>query len=374
MTFRGSTTLLHKFIDLINNINPAIQFTVQHTTLPGDESPECGCPALSRIPFLDCEVRLEQGKLITDLYRKPTDRNQYLMTSSCHPNACFTSIPRSLALRCVRICSLEEDREKRFAELKELLVARGYKPKMVDSAIAQARQVPRMEAIKRVYKERSTDRPVLAVQYDPRLPALPSIVVKHWKTLTNDPEMREAFPKPPMVAYKKQPNIRDKLIRAKVPKIPKKVPGRKLKGMKKCNAVRCVTCSYVTPGSTVKSPLNNYKVDINVAADCNTRNIVYCLTCLKCRDGVYIGSSHKAVKDRFKEHKGYVTQHSNLLKKGKAKATGHHFNLPGHSESDMRITVVEKVHSRDPFMLEEREKFYINKFEAKFRGINRKNG
>ena len=77
---------------------------------------------------------------------------------------------------------------------------------------------------------------------------------------------------------------------------------------------------------------------------------------------------------RVNEHKGYVTQHSNLLKKGKAKATGHHFNLPGHSESDMRITVVEKVHSRDPFMLEEREKFYINKFEAKFRGINRKNG
>ena len=137
MTFRGSTTLLHKFIDLINSINPAIQFTVQHNTLPGDESPECGCPALSRIPFLDCEVRLEQGKLITDLYRKKTDRNQYLMTSSCHPNHCFTSIPKSLALRYVRICSLlEEDREKWFAELKDLLVARGYKPKMVDSAIA----------------------------------------------------------------------------------------------------------------------------------------------------------------------------------------------------------------------------------------------
>ena len=58
------------------------------------------------------------------------------MTSSCHPNHCFTSIPKSLALRYVRICSLEEDREKWFAELKDLLVARGYKPKMVDSAIA----------------------------------------------------------------------------------------------------------------------------------------------------------------------------------------------------------------------------------------------
>ena len=58
----------------------------------------------------------------------------------------------------------------------------------------------------------------------------------------------------------------------------------------------------------------------------------------------------------------------------KAKATGYHFNLPGHSESDMRITVVEKVLSKDPFMREEREKFYINKFEAKFKGMNRKYG
>ena len=231
-----------------------------------------------------------------------------------------------------------------------------------------------MEALKRVNKERSTDRPVLAVQYDPRLPALPSIVVKHWKTLTSDPEMRTAFPKPPMVAYKKQPNIGDKLLRAKVPSVPKRVPGRNLKGMKKCNAVRCVTCSYVLPGSTVKSPVNDYKVDINVAADCSTRNIVYCLVCIKCKDGVFIGSSHKAVKERFKEHKGYVTQHANLLRKGKAKATGYHFNLPGHNESDMRITLVEKVHSKDPFMREEREKFYINKFEAKYKGINRKYG
>ena len=73
---------------------------------------------------------------------------------------------------------------------------------------------------------------------------------------------------------------------------------------------------------------------------------------------------HKAVKERFKEHKGYITQHANLLRKGKAKATGYHFNLPGHNESDMRITLLEKVHSKDPFMREEREKFYITKFHS----------
>ena len=44
-------------------------------------SPECGCKLHDRINFLDSEFRLEEGKLVTDLYRRPTVRNQYLLLS-----------------------------------------------------------------------------------------------------------------------------------------------------------------------------------------------------------------------------------------------------------------------------------------------------
>ena len=40
----------------------------------------------------------------------------------------------------------------------------------------------------------------------------------------------------------------------------------------------------------------------------------------------------------------------------------------------MRITIVEKVFNPDPMVREEREKYYINKFGSKYRGMNRKNG
>ena len=49
------------------------------------------------------------------------------------------------------------------------------------------------------------------------------------------------------------------------------------------------------------------------------------------------------------------------------KVTGAHFNLPGHSVSDMRISVVEKVFNPDPMIREQREKFYINKFEVRLK-------
>ena len=54
---------------------------VSSSPAPWDMSPECGCKLHDRINFLDPEFRLEEGKLVTDLYRRPTVRNQYLLLS-----------------------------------------------------------------------------------------------------------------------------------------------------------------------------------------------------------------------------------------------------------------------------------------------------
>ena len=70
----------------------------------------------------------------------------YLLTSSCHPAQTFKNIPYSLALRIVRICGLEEVRDQRLGELRELLLAREYKAGIVDAAIKKARDIPRVEA------------------------------------------------------------------------------------------------------------------------------------------------------------------------------------------------------------------------------------
>ena len=150
--------------------------------------------------------------------------------------------------------------------------------------------------------------------------------------------------------------------KAKLPK-PSTKPTRVVKSMKPCN--RCVTCPYISKGSTVKSTASKFKVDINTAATCQTSNVVYMIGCLKC-DKQYIGETNKTINQRFQQHKGYVNN------KKTDKATGAHFNLPGHSVSDMRISVVEKIYNPDNFFRKEREKFYINKFHSKLKGLNRK--
>ena len=54
----------------------------------------------------------------------------------------------------------------------------------------------------------------------------------------------------------------------------------------------------------------------------------------------------------------------------KSKATGEHFNLPGHSHTDMKFTIIEQVKSLDPVYAWEREKLHI-KINTYHKGINK---
>ena len=115
----------------------------------------------------------------------------------------------------------------------------------------------------------------------------------------------------------------------------------------------------------VKSTSNNKIVDLHKHHTCEDRNVIYILDCKKCRKQ-YIGETDRTVKDRYLDHRGYVRR------KELDKATDHHFNLPGHQNSDMSISVLERITSSDPHYRKERESHYIEQFELLTKGINRK--
>ena len=125
---------------------------------------------------------LKDGRIETDLYIKPTDRNQYLLPNSCHPRQTTLAIPKSFAIRISRICSNPNVRDKRLPELQERLLKRGYKKDNILSAFTKARRIPREELLKKVSQKKENKRPVFATPYDPRLPSIPSLQIKHWRS------------------------------------------------------------------------------------------------------------------------------------------------------------------------------------------------
>ena len=122
------------------------------------------------------------------------------------------------------------------------MIARDYKKNLVNSAIERALKIPRSEAIKKVLRKRKNDRVVFSIRYDPRLPSIAKIVRKHHRTMVEeDPRLKDVFKQPPLIAYKRNRNLKDMFIRSKVPKPNQSRPKRKLAGMKKCG--KCVQLS-----------------------------------------------------------------------------------------------------------------------------------
>ena len=364
MLFNGTTKKLHEFLNMINQIHPNIKFTITHTTPYNTQNEndcdKCECEALISIPFLDTQTTIKNNMIILDLYKKPTDRNMYLLTSSCHVTS---NIPYSLALRITRICSEPDTRDLRHSELREMLLERDYKPKIIDSAIEKAKQIPRNEALKRVVKNKTTSRPVFVVPYHPGLPNIPNIVKKHHRVMILNPHMKSIFPEAPLVAYKRPMSLRDRLIKAKLPP-PQNRPKRVKAGMHKCNKP-CSICPFVSTKKTIKAKHSDHQVELSKHFDCNTKNIVYIIECKKCGDQ-YIGQTKNSLKDRFLDHLGYARREE------VTKATGGHFNLPGHQLSDMSISVLESVKEKNVFYREGRESFHIENFNLQRKGINRK--
>ena len=125
MVWKGSVEELQLFLVQVNSVHPSIKFTAEFTSpyscdILGPH--DCFCHQTGSVPFLDTRVSIKGGKFSTDLYKKPTDRCQYLLPSSCHPAHIAKNIPYNLAYRILRICSEPEDLKKRLGELKNLLM------------------------------------------------------------------------------------------------------------------------------------------------------------------------------------------------------------------------------------------------------------
>ena len=165
------------------------------------------------------------------MVRKACDRNQYLLPSSIHPITVTNNIPFSLGLRIVRNCTEEEDRNKRILELKQILLSREYPERVIDNALQRALSIPRKLDLIGSHKK----GPLHFIRFDPRLPSMPTIQAKHWRSMVSqDQYLADCFPRPPLTDFRRPNNLRELLVKVKVPPLPNQRPERRIKGMRKC--------------------------------------------------------------------------------------------------------------------------------------------
>ena len=328
---------LLEFISSANSFHPSIKFTFEISD--------------KVINFLDLTInKTDENRLETDVYSKPTNAHLYLHYSSCHPRHTKNSLPYSLAYRLLRICSTNNLLTKRLEELKQFLLNRNYKSRLIDAAFDKIRNMTRTDSLKRKDKKKIKKRIPFITTFHPGLPNIPQILRKYFPILHSSKRCSSAIPECPMVAFRRPKNLRDILVKAKIKN--RNVRG----GFYPCSDKRCLTCRSGLTGETIPITSTSKTFTINKHTTCKSFNVIYAVTCKRCNKQ-YIGKTETQLNLRVNNHRSFINTK-------KQDPLSRHFYTHNHTFADYQITAIDFVPYADTHTLCNKETFYIKLFNT----------
>ena len=341
---------LIKFLDKMNTFHSSIKFTHKHSN--------------KSIDFLDVKLSLENNKISTDLYGKPSDTHQYLHASSCHVYHSKKSIPYSQTLRLNRICSDNKMFDKRCNDLEGWLLERGYCSKMVRNQVLAARKFSRDELLDKV-KAPTENVLTLNITYHPRLRGAKNILQKYHMFLAHNTDHEKFFSGIPLVGFRKGKSLKDFLVRAKIQEESLNP------GCVKCNAARCQVCGYIEESTefTDNNETHIYKIRKG-PLDCNSKFVVYLLQCKVCSKQ-NCGSTETKFRIRFNNYKSKFRNYHRMFLEGNLRwevkiqqAHFHdHFCQEGHhGMGDWSIKLIDQAEDLPGVRL--KESFWQHKLDT----------
>ena len=135
----------------------------------------------SSILFPDADTYIKNNKLYTKIYRKETNRQNFLHINSEHPISLKNSILYSQVLRVKRTCSTIENFKFYCSELKQNFIENGYKSDLLGELISTVEKLDRYEMLKEKVREKSKQTCIpLTLTYNRFCPNIIKVIRKHW--------------------------------------------------------------------------------------------------------------------------------------------------------------------------------------------------
>ena len=282
--------------------------------------------------------------MVTDLYTKPTDSNNYLHFYSAHPLHCKRGIPFGQFLRLRRICSEDGSFVRHSATKAKHLLRRKYPTELVIRAFEKAWKTNRVDLLREQdTKEDPTSPNILVTTFSPGFRALKDIVNQNWGMLGRSCSTRDIFEKKVLTAYRRPKNLKDILVRARLPSLKDTTKAYPETGPPKpsnpCTTKGCRYCPRLNKTGRIRCSASGREYMAKYNVTCKSSNIIYCLTC-KCCGIQYVGQTKNRLMDRFQAH-FYNIGHN----KPKSEI-GKHFNSPGHKGlDDVEIHILDFIHA-----------------------------
>ena len=317
----GATSLplhqLQNFIDFVCNFHPALKFTFDITK--------------TQLPFLDILLSISNDSISTSIYYKDTDAHSFLNYSSSHPIKTKNSIPFSQFLRLRKLCSKDLDFREKAKEMSTFFMNNGYPSTVINDAFQKVIKISRQEELKNRRSNQTSERIPLILTYHPLAIPIKKIIYDNFGILSSNAKTRQIFSAPPLMAYRRDSNLRDTLVRSKLHN------DNERPGTIACGRSNCRTCDHVSGDTKISTPSGNFSVrqSFTYSSSC----LIYCIRCTRCQV-IYIGETCRQLNNRFGEHLRNVENKSHE-KEQKIEHSdtnvSRHFNSEGHSTEDMVV-------------------------------------
>ncbi|XP_072358166.1 uncharacterized protein [Scyliorhinus torazame] len=277
------TIEFEQFVHILNNHHASIKIKVithEHT-----------------IDFLDTTVYKViksngEYKLATKVFFKPTDTHALLHTNSHHPKHVFRGLIKSQLTRFHRICSENSDFETAVHTLFTALQHRGYTKRFlryIKSNFLTELQNPSGN------KNLSSKIPFV-IQYNSKTTQINKLIKKHFEKLKQDVVLLTQWNI--VTAYKRNKNLKDLLVKTKLP----------LEEKYNCGRTNCTSCKFFKITSTIHNSRSGKVATIKQKITCQHKNLVYVIRCKRC-DILYIGETGNTLRTRLTGHCSEIRTH-----------------------------------------------------------------
>ena len=318
MLFRGTEEQCRHLVDWLNSLMPGVvKFKYEYS--------------MEKIEFLDLEIFIENGKLETNLYVKPTNLQLYLDFKSNHPDHCKESLIYSQALRIIERCSKQNDVQHHLNILEEKLEERNYPKTLIKEKISKAQKRGRESILKRKPKQKTDDKVRLVFTHNKANPPLHKWLRESKRVLLKNDEAREMGNKI-QIGWRQPRSLKNTVCGSKKG-ASKKAPVSENPGCYKCG--KCHACPKIKEGKSFCSTNTSKKYNIKHHLKCTSSFVIYLATCRRCH-GQYVGKSQTQFKTRHSNHKSEI--------KKKIGGLGHHYGgEKGCGYQNISIQIIDQV-------------------------------
>lgn len=318
---------LQLFVDYLNNREHRIKFTCHSST--------------QSVEFLDTKVLINNGKIDTELFIKPTNAMSYLKRNSFHPTHTFNSLPYGEFIRARRNCSKAEAYEIVSLKIKQAFLNRGYDASALETARLKAGSAIReqmFEAYKSCDKSPQdqigspTKEENASVHFistfHPEGHRLRKIITDNWTILATSDTTSDLYKSQVTFGHRRNKRLRDFLVHSAIPLAP--TTGKRGKSTPHCDKSLCIYCTSLDKTGKITSHTLQRSFTTKMNVCCQSSNLVYCLQCKICGKQ-YVGETKRTFHERAREH--FRNIRKGILKE----PLGRHFNDMDHNNDPSQV-------------------------------------